>query len=69
MIQRGQLVEWLNSIKWLGPTQVTPNAEVLIEEHLGKIRRVIKELMAKKGAGGLWKHMALPKQRGMGLQK
>ncbi len=47
-VPREQLVDWLNSIEWLRPDQISPEAEALITDHLRKIRAVIKEVMAKK---------------------
>ena len=45
VVPREQLVEWLNSIEWLRPEQIIPEAEALIADHLGKIRAVIEEMM------------------------
>lgn len=56
MIQRKDLVNWLNSIDWLSPTQISPDAKVLIDEHVAKIRRVIKEVMARKAVGVVEAH-------------
>jgi hypothetical protein len=48
VVPREQLVEWLNSIAWRGPEQITPEAEALIQDHLTKMRVVIKFLMKKR---------------------
>jgi hypothetical protein len=56
IVPREQLVEWLNSIEWLRPEQITPQAEALIADHLAKIRTVIKDVMAKKGVNAVEAH-------------
>ena len=49
MIQRNQLVDWLNAIQWLKPASITQAARCIVNDHLGKMRVVIEELMANRG--------------------
>jgi hypothetical protein len=56
MVQREQLIEWLNSIEWLRPLQITAEAQNLIDDHLTKIRVVIKEVMTKRGVNAVDAH-------------
>jgi hypothetical protein len=55
-VPREQLVEWLNSIEWLRPEQISPEAEALIADHLRRIRAVINEVMVKKGVTAVEAH-------------
>ena len=56
VVPRDRVVEWLNSIEWLRPEQISPQAEVLIADHLRKIRAIIREVMMKKGVNVIEAH-------------
>jgi hypothetical protein len=56
MVPREKLIEWLNSIQWLKPERVTPQAEALIQDYLVKIRKVINEVMVSAGVGAVEAH-------------
>jgi hypothetical protein len=48
MVPRESLIDWLNSIEWLRPQGITPEAQALIDDHLVKARKVTKEIMKIK---------------------
>jgi hypothetical protein len=48
MVPRDNIVEWLNSIKWLSQESVTDDAQMLIDKHLVLIRPLIHMLMTDK---------------------
>jgi hypothetical protein len=56
MVRRDELVGWLNAIEWRRPDSITPEAQALIDDHLAKIRTVIRDLMAKKGVDAVTAH-------------
>jgi hypothetical protein len=44
-----EIVQQLNHIPWRLPTSITPQAEVLIQEHIAKMRSVINYLVSTRG--------------------
>jgi hypothetical protein len=53
IVPREQLVDWLNSITWLRHERITSEAESLMDDHLRKIRMVIKEVMTRNGVNAV----------------
>jgi hypothetical protein len=56
VVQRGALIEWLNSIEWLRAERITPEADAIIADHLTKIRNVVRDMMTKKGVNAVDAH-------------
>jgi hypothetical protein len=56
MVRREELVGWLNAIEWGRPNSITPEAQALIDDHLTKIRIVLRDLMARKGVDPVIAH-------------
>jgi hypothetical protein len=56
MLNREQLIERLNSIEWLEPESITPEAQRIIDDHLSKIRIVIRYIMEKQSIDAVEAH-------------
>jgi len=56
MVPRSELVQWLNEINWRSPAEISPEAEVLIEEHLSRIRVVTRSIVSREGVSNVEAH-------------
>lgn len=45
MITRNKLIPWLNSIEWKSKNEINRRAGYLIQDHIRKMRHVLKEIM------------------------